>query len=117
MAETIAKRTFFEGCYVELFRRNDGTHRIKFTSPEGHEFTLNLDSTLLRCGIPQNTFDEIVYSIDRPADFNGIGSALPHNLTLWRLMINSGSHIKNVIRQLGAALTAEYNDGTNSCST
>lgn len=41
---TLEKRTFIDGSSVELFKRNDGTHRIKYLTSEGDELTLNLST-------------------------------------------------------------------------
>jgi hypothetical protein len=113
MAETIAKRTFFEGCYIEMFQRNDKTTRIKFVSPEGDEVVLNLSSKSWGKGIPQDEFDRIAYAPDIP-DFKGTGSALPHNKSLWMLLVSCDSYIRNVVQQLGVSLEKEHPD---ACET
>jgi len=41
---TLEKRTFMNGSSVELFQRNDGTHRIKYITYQGDELTLNLST-------------------------------------------------------------------------
>lgn len=101
---TIAKRTFFEGCTIELFQRNDGGHRIKFVSPNGDEVTLNLDTKGWAKSTPSQHFEDIAFGCAAP-NFTGVGSKLPHNIALWNLLANCDSYITNIVAQLGCSLS------------
>jgi hypothetical protein len=112
----LCKRTFFEGCYLELYKRNDGGHRLKYVSPNGDEVTLNLDTKLwAKPARPETLFDMFV-SPDRPEGFNGVGSELDHNISLWTLLINCDHYITNVVTQLGAHLKSQEPDEPENCT-
>lgn len=71
MAETIAKRTYphYENVKLELFKRNDGTHRIKYTGANGHELVVKV-SQQKGNGFPEDEFDWLLKDIEREWEKN-----------------------------------------------
>lgn len=71
MANTIAKRTFphFDNVTIELFRRTDGTHRIKYVGHQGHELVINL-CTSTPAPFPEDEFEWLLKDIQTEWDKN-----------------------------------------------
>ncbi len=56
---TLQKRTFGDGSYLELFQRKDGTHRIKYVAFDGDEICLNLATKGWCRGTEFNDYNEL----------------------------------------------------------
>lgn len=106
MAETIGKRTFGNGATMELFKRADGIHRIKYTGLSGDEISFNIDQIykheLIKYA-PAEAFERIAYA-ERHPEHDGVGSRLSHNIALFHFLTNLGPDIKQVMKQVGPSL-------------
>lgn len=64
--QSLSKRTFprFNNVTLELFKRQDGTHRIKYTGTRGDELVFNLSTNeAMNKAYPEEEFEHIVRDI------------------------------------------------------
>jgi hypothetical protein len=63
--QTLSKRTFphYDNVTLELYKRNDGTHRIKYTDPSGHELVFNVSAATSK-SIPEDEFEWMIRNIE-----------------------------------------------------